>query len=467
MVELVSSAPVRGGYRQELSGFHLMSSRACGVLVILLVLMGVVLDYAVYPEQQQMFAWARIATSSAILAALALLYTPFGKRNVHTITFIWLVFPQIMIAWMIHVTQGETSLFYIGIILTLFAVGTLFPVGYLYTLAFGIVTMGLFFLACISRAQGVLDQSQFLFHMTIILFAVLGSTVYTYYNEKGRRQLYYLKEELARKNAELAGTNADLVQIKGQMLQQEKMAALGTLAAGLLHEVNNPVNFCLMAVELAAEDPDAKASALLTECLADAKQGMLRVQHIVSDLKTFAYRKGGTDLLGAQFVFERALASAVRLVGHELKGVTVRRELPADTLVRGDEAAIIGVLINLLSNAVMAMRKAGRQPYEIVVGALWDAGKLVVTVRDNGPGIAPEHLARVFEPFFTTREVGQGLGLGLSISYSVIERHGGVLMAESVVGAWTKMIFDLPRAEMDAPAQHAPLHFPAIEKDIP
>ena len=476
MADAPVSAPARaaratrGGYREELSGFHLMSSRACGVIVILLVLMGVVLDYAVYPEHQWKFACARLVTSGAILAALGLLYTGFGKRHVHIITFIWLMFPQMMIAWMIHVTQGETSLFYIGIILTMFAVGTLFPVGYRYTLGFGLVTMALFYCACISRAGGVLDQSQFLFHMTIILFAVLGSTVYTYYNEKGRRQLYYLKEELARKNAELAGTNADLVQIKGQMLQQEKMAALGTLAAGLLHEVNNPVNFCLMAIELAAEDPDAKASALLTECLADAKQGMRRVQHIVSDLKTFAYRKGGTDLLGAQFVFERALASAIRLVGHELKGVTVRRELPADTLVRGDEAAIIGVLINLLGNAVMAMRKAGRRPYDILVTADWRDEKLHVAVRDNGPGIAPEHLARVFEPFFTTREVGQGLGLGLSISYSVIERHGGVLMVDSVVGAWTQMMFDLPRGDMSvnlsAAAHHGPSTHPAIEKDI-
>jgi two-component system sensor histidine kinase PhcS len=67
-------------------------------------------------------------------------------------------------------------------------------------------------------------------------------------------------------------------------------------------------------------------------------------------------------------------------------------------------------------------------------------------VQDNGPGIAPENLSRVFEPFFTTRAVGQGLGLGLSISYGVITRHGGTLRAESIMGEWTKMIFDLPRA---------------------
>jgi len=68
-----------------------------------------------------------------------------------------------------------------------------------------------------------------------------------------------------------------------------------------------------------------------------------------------------------------------------------------------------------------------------------------VSVRDNGPGISPEHIERVFEPFFTTREVGQGLGLGLSISYAVIQRHGGTLMVDSVAGQWTRFVFDLPR----------------------
>ena len=105
------------------------------------------------------------------------------------------------------------------------------------------------------------------------------------------------------------------------------------------------------------------------------------------------------------------------------------------------------MLINLFSNAALAMRKAGTQSPAIHTTVRWEDKRLRVTVRDNGPGIAQEHLARVFEPFFTTREVGQGLGLGLSISYAVIERHGGVLYAESDVGQWAAFSFDLPRAE--------------------
>jgi two-component system, sensor histidine kinase PhcS len=432
-------------YERELGAYHLISSRACAVTVLVLVLLGSVLDFALYPDQVLRFALARALTGTGILLALALLYTRYGRRYVHLITFAWLTFPQLMIAWMIHVTQGEGSLFYAGIILTIFAVGTLFPLGYLYTLGFGLFTLGAYYVACITRPGGIGDAGTFIFHTTIIAFSVAGSTVYTFYNERGRRQLHALKEEVARKNRELEANNRSLAEIKGQMLQQEKMAALGTLAAGLLHEVNNPVNFCMMAIDIALEEPEAKANEVLKECLVDAKQGMQRVQYIVSDLKTFAYRKSGTDHESAQFLFERALESAVRLVGHEIKGIAVQRHLQPDTLVRGDEAAVIGVLINLLSNAALAMRKGATAAPAIDVYAEARGDRLQITVQDNGPGIAAENIGRVFEPFFTTREVGQGLGLGLSICYSVIQRHGGLLAVESVPGEWTRFTFDLPR----------------------
>jgi two-component system, sensor histidine kinase PhcS len=439
-----AATPMRGSYARELAGFHLMQSRACAVTVVVLVLLGFVLDFAVYPEQMARFAVVRFITSIGVLAGLAVLYTGFGKRHVHAVTFVWLTFPQAMIAWMIHATEGEASLFYAGIILTIFAVGTLFPVGYMYTLAYGVLTLLAYWIACVTRPGGMVDHAQFLFHTTIILFSVAASTVYTFYNERGRRRLFELKEQLAEKNAELERTNRSLAEIKGQMLQQEKMAALGTLSAGLLHEVNNPVNFCMMAIDVAREDPAAKSSPMLLECLDDAKQGMQRVQYIVSDLKTFAYRNGNLD--GGTFLLERALDAAVRLVGHETKGIAIRREMSGETLVRGDEAAIIGVLINLLSNAALALRKGPTAEPEIVIAAVPERDRLRVTVGDNGPGIAPENLQRVFEPFFTTREVGQGLGLGLSICYSVIERHGGRLAAESKPGEWTRFTFDLPQA---------------------
>ncbi|MBB3258315.1 two-component system sensor histidine kinase PhcS [Paraburkholderia bannensis] len=434
-------------YREELRDYRLLCSKAGGLTVIVLVLMGAAMDYVVYPAEQKGFALLRGLTSIAIALALLSLYTETGKRHVQVITFLWLLLPQAMISWMIYATQGEQSLFYAGLTLTIFAVGILFASGYWQTLAFGVVTVAFYYLACTAHPGGISDPAKFQFQLILIFFCALASSVYTFFNEKGRFQLFRLKDEIAHKNEQLARSNESLAQIKGQLLQQEKMAAIGTLSAGLLHEVNNPVNFCLMAIEIAMEEPLVKDSASLQECLTDAKQGMQRIQHIVSDLKTFAYRKPGATSEDVPFLFEKALDSSIRLDAHELRGVKLTRELPVDTLVLGDEAAIVGVLINLFSNAALAMQKAGTASPQVHVKAHWQDGRLHVNVRDNGPGIAPENLARVFEPFFTTREVGQGLGLGLSISYAVVEQHGGTLFAESQLGEWTAFNFDLPRAE--------------------
>ncbi|MES2299125.1 MAG: ATP-binding protein [Pseudomonadota bacterium] len=434
------------GYEAEIRQYRLAFSRGCAYAAIALILVGAALDYNLYPAMQLQFAAARTLVAVLVLAVLQLMRTPWGQDRAVTLTFVWLLLPQTMITWMISRTEGASSLYYAGLHLAIFASGIALPFSMRQNIAFGAVSYVMYVLACSVHQNTFELRGAFIVNSLFLLMSATVSAVCTFFNERARFTLFRLKAEVADTNRQLEQTNHDLAEIKGQMLQQEKMAAIGTLAAGLLHEVNNPVNFCMMAIDIAIEEPAAKASALVSECLFDAKQGMQRVQYIVSDLKTFAYRKSGSEDEGTPFLFEKALASAIRLIGHEIKGIPVQRELPSDTLVRGDEAAIIGVLINLLGNAVLAMRKAQRAVCAIDISAVWEAERLRVTVRDNGHGIAPANLTRVFEPFFTTREVGQGLGLGLSISYGVIKRHGGTLMAESAQGEWTKMIFDLARA---------------------
>lgn len=435
------------GYQQELSNVRLAFSRGGALTGIALVLLGMGLDYGVYPQHQMLFGAARIIVSVLMLLVMFCLPTAWGKPRIQGLTLLWLFLPQIMIVWMIWYTDGAESLYYAGLNLAIFAVGIVMPLGFLQTVLFGSITYILWVIACVLHAGGIQSRGTFIVHSLFILFSVVASAVYTYFNELGRFQLFRLKEEVAQKNDQLAQTNQDLTDIKGQLLQQEKMAAIGTLSAGLLHEINNPVNFCLMAIAVAQEDPAAKASPMLLECLADAKEGMQRVQHIVSDLKTFAYRSPEKGEADSPFLVEKAVDSAIRLTSHELRGVNVERKLPPDTLVRGDEAAVIGVLINLLSNAALAMHKVQRENPRIEIAADWIDNRLHVVVTDNGPGIPEKNLTRVFEPFFTTREVGKGLGLGLSISYSVIQRHGGTLAVTSQEGEWARFTFDLPRAE--------------------
>ena len=433
-------------YGTFLKDFYFRFSRGAAYTCIALVLLGIGLDFGLYPQHLYFFAAIRVGVSILIYVNIRLMETTWGKDKIHWLTFAWLILPQFMITYMIGATNGADSIYYAGLNLSMYASGIVLAIGIWQNILFGGLSILFYVVACAFHPYSFKLHGPFVVNSLLLLMTAVASAVYTHFNEHARFSLFRLKAEVAEKNIQLEQTNKSLAEIKGQMLQQEKMAAIGTLAAGMLHEVNNPVNYCLMAMDLALEDPVAKTSPSLNEYLVDAKHGMQRVQHIVSDLKTFAYRTSESTTSGTDFLFEKIVDSAIRLVGHETKGISITCDMPPDTLVRGDEAAIIGVLVNLFGNAALAMRAANRSEPVIHLSAIWKSDRLYVTVRDNGPGIPPANLARVFEPFFTTREIGQGLGLGLSISYSVIERHGGTLVAESAVGEWTKMIFDLPRA---------------------
>jgi two-component system, sensor histidine kinase PhcS len=435
------------GYENVVVGYRLDFGRGGAYIAILLLLLGAGLDYSKYPKFQLEFGAARIFCCVLIFGITLLMNTVWGKKRIQLLTFTWLLLPQMMISLIIARTDGASSIYYAGLNLAVFASGIVLPLSFWQNISLSIITLFMYTFACYLNVNWETQQANFQVNAILLIFTGIASAVCNVFNEQARFMLYQLRAELAEKNKLQEKANRDLAEIKGQMLQQEKMAAIGTLAAGLMHEINNPVNFCLMAIEVGMEDSAAQSSTGLMECLTDAKQGMRRVQHIISDLKTFAYRNPDSKPQVTRFPFSEALETALRFTVYELKGVVVTQELDEDTFVKGDEGAIIGVLINLLNNAVLAMNKVGKLNPAIHISAKWHGDRLKVIARDNGPGISRENLTRVFEPFFTTRDVGQGLGLGLSISYRVIEQHGSILMAESVVGEWTKMIFDLPRAE--------------------
>ncbi len=430
------------GYRQELRDVLLFYSRVTCVVTIVLVLGGIGLDLAFYPSEAREFAALRVATASFVGLVLLSYTQPWGRRHVRMLTYLWLCVPQAMICWMIFHTDGEQSIYFVGLTFALSGVAFFLPLTVLEALSFGAVTLVGYVLACSLRPDGIQNFSALLGASIFIVFYTLICVVIAVYSNKWRWKSFQLKTEVTAKNAELQQINRALAEVKGQLIQREKMAALGTLAAGLLHEVNNPVNYSLMAINMALTDPAAVQNSDLKESLTDAREGMQRIQGIVSDLKTFAYQKPGIDSERV-FLLEKAVQAALRLTSFDLKGIAVEVDLPRDTHVLGDEPAIIGVLINLLSNAAQALASAGREQPGISLRAVHRAGRLHLAVRDNGCGIAPENLGRVLEPFFTTRDVGSGLGLGLSVSYGIIQRHGGLLSVVSELGAWTEFSFDL------------------------
>ena len=170
-----------------------------------------------------------------------------------------------------------------GLNLALYAVGIILPISFLEGIGFGLLTVVTYLAACWWHASGFSDIGKVVGHSLFILFSAIASAVCTWFNERARLKLFSLQQEVGEKNDALQKVNASLTEIKGQLIQREKMAALGTLSAGLLHEVNNPVNYSLMAINMALMDPAAGQSADLKESLTDAREGMQRIQGIVSD----------------------------------------------------------------------------------------------------------------------------------------------------------------------------------------
>jgi PAS domain S-box-containing protein len=263
-----------------------------------------------------------------------------------------------------------------------------------------------------------------------------------------------------------------LSDMQGQLLQSEKMASIGLLAAGVAHEINNPLAFISSnfgALERDAKDilklisafegvegllpGDARAPVAfmkqdiglddirqdLDALFAESREGLQRVKHIVQNLKDFS-RPGGTEKEMADL--EQGLDSTLNVAWNEIKyKADVVREYAGVPGLYCLPSQINQVFLNLLINAAHAIEDKGT----IVVRTGYDDKVVWVEIEDNGSGIAPAHLDHIFEPFFTTKPVGKGTGLGLSIVYGIVQGHQGTIDVKSEVGKGTVFRVALPR----------------------
>jgi PAS domain S-box-containing protein len=233
----------------------------------------------------------------------------------------------------------------------------------------------------------------------------------------------------------------------------ERLASLGTLAAGVGHEINNPLtyialNLTLIDRELRTLELPASSRMRLQHMLEQARYGTERVSGIVRDLQALTrVPDEGLENLDPPAVLERCLEIADHQIRHRAR---VIRELAAVPPVRGSEGRMVQLFLNLLVNAAQAIDKGTFETSWIKVATSVDAGRVVVTIADNGVGIAPEAIGRIFDPFYTTKQVGEGTGLGLSICRSIVTALGGEISVDSVSGQGTTVRVALPAAQGEA-----------------
>lgn len=259
-------------------------------------------------------------------------------------------------------------------------------------------------------------------------------------------------QEKLRHERERAETLRQLAESERRRGRVERLALVGQLAAGVAHEINNPLTFVssnLRHLEELRERGEVCDPQELAEIHGETLEGVRRIHQIVRDLKTFA-RDDSSD--GDTSSAAEVVAEALRLGRPKLHaGVRVIDDVPAQlSLVRFGKGRFVQVVLNLLTNAVDATSatKAPDGP-EIRISAKAQGDTVVLHVEDNGPGIPERVLERMFEPFFTTKPAGVGTGLGLALCREYVERVGGTISAENRDGGGARFIVTLP---MDRPA---------------
>ncbi len=269
-----------------------------------------------------------------------------------------------------------------------------------------------------------------------------------------------LAEKLVQANQNLENAHLKLKETQAQLVQNEKMASLGQLVAGIAHEVNNPLAFVVNNLFIAENgleslvpemERNLAAPALnklrkVRDRLGEMREGLARVKELVLDLRTFSRLDEG-DFKTVDIA--EAIDTVLLLLRHKMNGrIRVEKHYGPERMLYCYAGRLNQVLMNLIANAVDAVGENG----SIIVTTSQTGQAFTISVRDTGAGIPEAIRSKIFDPFFTTKPVGQGTGLGLAISYGIVQDHRGSIEVQSEQGAGTEFIVKIP---LDLEAQRA------------
>lgn len=446
--------------RQE----RINTGKVASALVFFLMPFGLPLDLFLYRESWESFLVLRLVCSGLAGVLWYAHTTAFGKANYNLLGLPIALLPAIFLGIMIFLKDGPESPYYAGLNLILLAVSVVVHWSTRESLLAVMGVLLIYLVVCFLHVQfkpgehaGGIFYSNVILMVETGIIVVVGNYFYNrlrfrefalrYALDKSKQTLEQTNQKLDHQNKALADTIQKLTEAESQLVQQEKMASLGVMSAGIIHEINNPLNFAmtgLFTLKKKSKQVPPEQRGEFEEIVKDVEDGVSRVRDIVSDLRLFTHPENEAydDVEIAE-----AVSSALRFLSNELKGkVRVEQQLPEHQTVRANRNKLIHLMMNLIQNSLDALQAKSfndEQPTIWIEGRV-ENGISYVVIRDNGIGIESQNLDRIYDPFFTTKDVGQGMGLGLSICYRIMQESRGKISVRTEPGKFCEFTLEFP-----------------------
>ena len=273
------------------------------------------------------------------------------------------------------------------------------------------------------------------------------STTELHVRIKNLVESHQYQRKVSKQNQVLESTIDQLKDTESQLVQSEKLASLGRMSAGIIHEINNPLNFATTGLFTLRNKgkhlaPDQQEE--YQEVLKDVEEGIKRVKTIVSDLRMFTHPDTESR---DQVDVSEVVGSALRFLSNEIRDkVQIEQRLAEHQAIWANKNKLIHLLVNLFQNSLDAMKVKsfeGEKPTLWIEGRV-ERGRSLLIIRDNGIGIGADHLDKIFDPFFTTKDVGEGMGLGLSICYRIVQDCEGKISVRTEPGKFCEFTLEFP-----------------------
>jgi two-component system sensor histidine kinase PhcS len=436
----------RAAYQEHEREMTIRKTRLGCLLGMVMVPLFGGLDYLMFSHDQ---AWAFLRLRflcSALMAGLyPLLGTSLGRKYFRFQGIILLLLPTATIAWMIYATTGAASQYYAGLTLVLMFLAVILDWTFMQSVVSVLLVLLLYL--CASLPTAAANHQIFLSNLFFLVSSSVAIIGGTYFHSQVRVQEFVFQSELDKSRKALEASLIQLKENEAQLVHSEKLASLGRMSAGMIHEINNPLNFATTGLFtlrkkekfLAPEQREEYA-----DILKDVEEGVNRVKTIVSDLRMFTHPD--TEERGPVAVAE-VVTGAVRFLNNECKDqVVFETEVPAKQVIWANKNKLIHVLTNLLQNSLDALKTKTFTDVKptVRITSRTENGVCRLTVHDNGPGIDPKHLDKIYDPFFTTKDVGEGMGLGLSICYRILREANGKITVKSEPGKYCEFTLEIP-----------------------